>query len=34
MKKLIIASTEIFTGQKRVNTFNGNTGTIGLTAKF
>ena len=30
----LFASTEVFAGQKRVNAFNGNTGTIGLTAKF
>jgi hypothetical protein len=30
----LFASTEVFTGQKRVNAFNGNTGTIGRTAKF
>jgi hypothetical protein len=30
----LFASTEVFAGQKRINAFNGNTGTIGLTAKF
>jgi hypothetical protein len=30
----LFASTEVFAGQKRVSTFDGNTGTIGLTAKF
>lgn len=30
----LFASTEVFAGQKRVNALNGNTGTIGITAKF
>jgi hypothetical protein len=30
----LFASTDVFAGQKRVNKFDGNTGTIGLTAKF